>query len=173
MSDTPSAVNVPSPHASLFNLDDSAEQLWTEADFGAILRHQLGTPIQVELGSLTAPAAAKVRLACDSHQLLLKSISDVIAHPNPPAELLELLKDFAKTMLEHPDSAIPRPVAAVLYWLAIATGLVRLHKRLTSLSDENLSEGIEWAMARSWVQPEFKVILKQANQLLESGEDSP
>ena len=173
MSENPNTSNHPSHHASLLDVDDRAEQLWSEQDFSAILRHQLGTPIDVELGSLATPTAAKVRLVCESHHLLLKSISDVIAHPNPPAELLELLKDFAKTMLEHPDSAIPRPVAAVLYWLAIAAGLKCLGKRLTSLSDEKLAEGIRWALGRAWVQPEFKVILMEAIKLLESGEARP
>ena len=113
--------------------------------------------------------AALTALA-DSQGLLLKSIGDLLNHPHPPVKLLVMLKDFAKRLMEHPDSPLPREVASLLYWSAIASGLSRGKVRLTSLDSEKLLAGLRWAASQSWVErPIIELIRSAEASVLERG----
>jgi hypothetical protein len=80
-----------------------------------------------------------------------------------------MLKDFAKRLMEHPDSPLPRDVASLLYWASIAAGLRHRGVRLSSLEDRKLIEGFAWAAAQTWVDPPTAGLIRAAATTLATG----
>jgi hypothetical protein len=159
----------PERMADLLSGTAHAQVTWTPREIEAIYRHQLATPLQVELGALPATEAKTLTGLADAGGLLLKSIGDLLHHPHPPATLLTMLKDFAKRLMEHPQSPLPRDVASLLYWAAIASGLAHGGRRLTSLTNDRLLEGFRWAASQSWVDATTVELIRSAEHTLTAG----
>ena len=87
---------------------EEGARLWRADELAAIFKHQISTPMLVDLGSFDPRTANKLKIVSEGHSLLLKSFSDLFHHPAPPVELLELVKDFAKANLDHPESGLDR-----------------------------------------------------------------
>ncbi len=152
--------------AALMATGEGHANLWRPEELSAMFRHQMSTPMQVDLGGLDVPAAARLRTLSEAQGLLLKSFSDLFRHPAPPVELLRLVKDFAKSNLDHPESGLPGEIASALYYLSIAAALVRLDARISKLSDADLQTGLRWIMGQAWLEEEAKGLLAQAAQKL-------
>ena len=89
--------------ASLLASGEERTKLWRVDELAAIFRHQMSAPILVDLGTFDPLTATRIRMQSEAQGLLLKSFADLFHHPSPPLELLELIKDFAKANLDHPD----------------------------------------------------------------------
>ena len=98
--------------ATLLDLSPDAGRLWRDEELGALLRHQMTAPMQVDLINLERGLALKVRTLAEAQGLTLKSFGDLLAHPNPPVELLKITKDFAKACRLSPRSPVPHEIAA-------------------------------------------------------------
>ena len=153
--------------ATLFDVSpDGDERLWLDEELGAILRHQLSAPMQVDLINLERGLALKVRNLIESLGLTLKSFGDLLAHPNPPVELLKVTKDFAKACRLSKHGSMPREVASVLYFASIAAALVRCRRCITGLSNEVLSDGFRWTLTRPWLDELTRALTEEALHLL-------
>jgi hypothetical protein len=155
--------------ARLMRDDFAAPADWTAGEIEAIYRHQLASPIQVELGALAAGDAHVVASLSSAGGLLLKSIGDFLHHQQPPAPLLVMLKDFAKRLMEHPESPLPREVASLLYWSAIAAGLAHGGRRLTTLQNDKIVEGLRWAASHTWVDAPTVELFRAAEATVVGG----
>jgi len=165
-------------HKSIFDTDrrqlaslldmraDDAERLWKDEELGALLRHQMTAPMQVDLINLERGLALKVRSLAESLGLTLKSFGDLLAHPNPPLELLKITKDFAKACRLSPNSPMPREIASVLYFTSIAAALVRCRRRITGLTNEALAEGFRWVLSRPWLDAPTRDLTEECLQFL-------
>ena len=154
--------------AGLFDPAPDAERLWRDEELGAILKHQLTAPLQVDLINLERGLAIKVRTLAESQGLTLKSFGDLLAHPNPPVELLKITKDFAKACRLSPHSPVPREVASVLYFASIAAALVRCRRRISGLSNDALAEGLHWVLARPWLDVPTRELVEEGLELLKT-----
>ena len=154
--------------ASLFDMTPEAERIWRDDELGAILRHQLSAPLQVDLINLERGLAVKVRNLAESQGLTLKSFGDLLAHPHPPVELLKITKDFAKACRLSPHGPLPREIASVLYFASIAAALVRCRRRITSLTNEALADGLRWVLARPWLDAPIRTLVEESLQLLKT-----
>lgn len=154
--------------ATLLDLAPNAERLWCDEELGAILRHQLTAPMQVDLVNLDRGLAVKVRNLAEAQGLTLKSFGDLLAHPNPPVELLQVTKDFAKACRLSPHSSLPQEIASVLYFASIAAALVRCRRRITGLSNDALAEGLNWVLARPWLDAPTRALIEESLQLLQT-----
>ena len=152
--------------AALLDLSPDAELLWRDDELGAILRHQLSAPLQVDLINLERGLAVKVRTLAEAQGLTLKSFGDLLAHPNPPIELLKITKDFAKACRLSAHGALPKDVASVLYFGSIAAALVRCRSRITGLSNDAIREGLRWVLARSWTDAPTRALAKECLHLI-------
>lgn len=153
----------PKQLATLLDLSaDGDDRLWRDEELGAILRHQMTAPLQVDLINLERGLAVKVRTLAESQGLTLKSFGDLLAHPNPPVELLKVTKDFAKACRMSPRGPLPREIATVLYFATIAAALVRCRRRITGLSDADLADGFRWALARPWLDTPTRSLSEEA-----------
>lgn len=85
----------------------------------------------------------------------------LLADPAAPLEALSQLKGFAKINREHPDSALPREIATVLYYASIAAALTKHDQRISSLGDGDLGEGLAWAAEQSWLDEDTRTMLER------------
>ena len=148
--------------ADLLATGEERAQLWRPEDLAAMFRHQMSTPMLVDLGSLDERTAARLRTLSEAQGLVLKSFADLFHHPSPPLELLKLVKDFAKSNLDHPESGLPGEIASALYYLSIAAALVRLDERISQLSDADLQGGLRWTSGQAWLDEPTKALLAAA-----------
>ena len=162
------------PLASLFDLAPDDEHLWRDEELGAILRHQLTAPLQVDLINLERGLSVKVRNLAEAQGLTLKSFGDLLAHPHPPVELLKITKDFAKACRLSPHSPVPHEIASVLYFASIAAALVRCRRRITGLTNDALEDGFHWILARPWLDVPTRALIEESLKLIRtySGERS-
>jgi len=139
---------------------------WRPEELAAVFQHQMAAPVSVDLASLAPGAPGKLKTLTDASGLLLKSFRDLFRHPQPPLELLQLVKEFAKRNRGHPESLLPSEVATLLYYLALAAALVRWGERITSLRDAELERGLDWAIAQDWIDVGARGLLTEARTRL-------
>jgi hypothetical protein len=144
----------PGSLASMLEVGWEAGPTWGERDLAAVLQHQLAAPVVCDLGPAGADAAAP--------PAGIRTFGDLLHHPAPPVELLVLAKDFAKASLADPHAALPKEVAAVLYFAAIVVARRRCGARISQLSPEELRAGAEWVMAQPWVDPATRRLFESA-----------
>jgi hypothetical protein len=156
--------------AKLLATGGECARLWRPEELAAIFRHQMSAPMLVDLGAFDDHTAARLRTLGDAQGLLLKSFADLFHHPAPLPELLELVKNFARANMDHPESALPGEIAAVLYYTSIAAALVRLDARLSQLSDADLQRGLNWALGQPWLDEKTKGLLAQALAKVSGGQ---
>lgn len=172
--DRESAMHIDSRRlAELLEVDGSRDRVWHDDELAAVYRHQLSAGIRCDLAGLNARLADQVKLLASSTDLILKSYADLFHHPNPPVELLVLVKDFAKRCRLSSESALPPDIAAVLYYQSIACALVRCRRRITKLSDDELREGLTWGLSRSWLDATTADLFRECmGRLAAEGEGS-
>ena len=148
--------------ATLLDLSPDADRLWRDDELGALLRHQMTAPMQVDLINLERGLALKVRNLAEAQGLTLKSFGDLLAHPNPPVELLKITKDFAKACRLSPHSPVPHEIASVLYFACIAAALVRCRRRITGLTNDALTEGFRWVLSQPWLDAPTRALTEES-----------
>lgn len=148
--------------ARVLQLYDEPQRKYSETELRDIFQYQMVQPVTADLSELGPLVAGQVRLLADSQRLLLKSFADLLNHPSPPLELLVLTKDFAKANREAAGSFLPKDVATVLYYAAIAVALVRCYKRITELKSDQLAQGLTWAVRRPWIDAPTREIFDRA-----------
>lgn len=144
---------------------------WTDQDLQAIYRHQMAAPVRFDLAAIPREAAGNLSSLCDAQSLVLRSFRDLLFHPHPPLQMLEMAKDFAKASMQAPDGPLPPKVASVLYFLAISIALVRSGKYISRLDRASLRCGISTVMSRPWIDDETRSALGLAADMLSSKED--
>lgn len=148
-------------------------RLWRPEELAAIFRHQMSAPMLVDLGGFDAATATRLRTLSDAQGLLLKSFAELFHHPAPPLQLLQLVKNFAKANIDHPDSGLPGEIASALYYSSIASALVHLNVRITQLADADLLHGFRWLDEQPWLDEKTKALLAEAKAKLPGGQEAP
>lgn len=148
--------------AELMASGEEHARLWRPDELAAIFRHQISTPMLVDLGSFDPRTATRLKTVSEAQGLLLKSFADLFHHPTPPVELLEIVKDFARANLDHPESGLPAEIASALYYTCIAAALVHLGTRISKLPDGDLQRGLSWTREQTWLDVKTKELLAQA-----------
>jgi hypothetical protein len=147
--------------------------LWLPEDLAAMFRHQMSAPVLMDLGSFDPRTASQLKALTAAQGLLLSSFADLFNHSNPPIQLLQLVKDFAKANLDHPESGLPREIATALYYASIAAALVRLDKRISQLPDAELQRGLRRTREQPWLDERTKALMLEAAAKLSGGKEAP
>ena len=148
--------------ATLMATGEERARLWRSDELAAIFRHQMAAPMLVDLGTFDARTATRLRSLSEAHGLLLRSFADLFHHPTPVIELLELVKDFAKANMNHPESGLPEEIARALYYTSIAAALAGLDARISQLPEAELERGLRWTMEQAWLDERTKELLAKA-----------
>ncbi|MDY0169245.1 MAG: hypothetical protein RBS80_22065 [Thermoguttaceae bacterium] len=142
------------------------EPLWHSKELAAILNHQLAAPVAFDLGFLDAvPQQSRSELRWD-HDPPIASFRDLFDHPDPPMEMLQLTKEFAKACRTRPEAPLPDKIATVLYLLSIVTALVKRDQRISKLDSPALQQRIQWATEQPWVDDHTRELLREGRRAL-------
>lgn len=147
--------------------------LWRPEELAAIFRHQMSAPVLMDLGSFDPRTASQLKALTAAQGLLLSSFADLFNHSNPPIQLLQMVKDFAKANLDHPESGLPREIGTALYYASIAAALVRLGKRISQLPDADLRRGLRLTSDQPWLDERTKALLAEALKGISGGQEAP
>ena len=148
--------------SALMATGDERGPLWRADELAALFRHQMSAPMLMDLGSFDARTADQLKTLSAAQSLLLSSFADLFNHPAPPVQLLQLVKDFAKANMEHPESGLPKEIAAALYYTSIAAALVHLDKRISQLPDADLRRGVRHTQEQAWLDEKTRALLAGA-----------
>ncbi|HUC83601.1 MAG TPA: hypothetical protein VL970_00300 [Candidatus Acidoferrales bacterium] len=160
--------------SALMATSDESGALWRADELAALFRHQMSAPMLMDLGSFDPRTAERLKTLASAQGLLLSSFSDLFNHSTPPLQLLQLVKDFAKANMDHPESGLPSEIATVLYYASIASALLRLDARISQLPDADLVRGLRWAQEQSWLDDKTRALLATAlNKLSPQGGAKP
>lgn len=154
--------------AKMVQLSTHPSRVWQAHELGPMLRHQLSAPVQFDLAGINFRLAGKLAGLCAAQGLLIRSIDDLLHHPEPPLELLDLLKRFARANAASPESPFPQEIASLLYFASIAAALVRWRHRLSTLDDAALIAGFQSQIAQPWVDDRTRALFRKALESLAS-----
>lgn len=152
--------------AALMASGDESGALWRADELAALFRHQMSAPMLMDLGSFDPRTAERLKTLAAAQGLLLSSFADLFNHSAPPLQLLQLVKDFGKANMDHPESGLPAEIATVLYYASIASALLRLDTRISQLPDADLLRGLRWAQEQSWLDEKTRALLAAASNKL-------
>jgi hypothetical protein len=156
----------PQSLTQMMNVDTGDEKLWAPEELGAILEHQLSAPLECDLSRLDSALARRLEELNSAADAPLRSFADLLHHPSPPLELLELTKQFAKTCRKHPHGPLPDEIATVLYFLSIVVAMIRCNCRITKMDDRSLAFSLNWALRQPWLDGPTRGILQQGVRAL-------
>jgi hypothetical protein len=135
--------------ARLLRADEDQVGDWRVNELGAILRHQLRSPLAPEL---PVPAVSEEPI---------ETFGDLLQHPHPPVQLLSSLKDFAKSHCAPRAGSLPSEVMAVLYYASIVAARLHAHQCITQLSDPELRRGIACVVEKPWIEENTRGLLTE------------
>ena len=122
----------------------------SDQELGAILEHQLATPLEIDLGEIPKSQNAP------------RTLGELLAGPSiPPLELLERVKSFAKFCKSTPDGPLPAEVGSVLYFATIVRAQLVHGTRISALSDANLADGFRWSLQQPWITHGLRELLEK------------
>jgi hypothetical protein len=139
-----------------------ASHSFSTDDLQSFLVSSLDHPLIWENPQNGTPAVASVTQEPRPETTLRK----LLAQDKPPLSRIKSAKDYAKACLLNPESSMPPEVATVLYFLCIAVALARHQARISSLSNEALSQGFAWASAVEWVDADTRRWLNEGQHSL-------
>jgi len=114
----------------------------------------------MELATAQAGAEMKENTLRPAADLRIRTFKDLLHHPTPPLALLKFAKDLFKRMAADPSQPkAQREIAHLLYVVVVLVAVARQRAPISKLTDPELRRGIQWAMARDWIDPETKALL--------------
>jgi len=152
--------------AEIMELNIEPRRVWQGHELADILSHQLAVPLELEMGHRTLGV---VEPTSPPDRLHLMTFADVLHNSDPLLQLLRLIKEFAKGHLADSHSLLPKEIASILYFTAIAAALVRNGQRITSRPDQVIAEGIRWTLSLSWIDERTRAVLQEAADKLQAG----
>ena len=132
-------------------MDLGTRDLWQPAEFGEIWRQQLDSALEFDLSTRIREATTTYEKARATTRKAPRTFRGLLGSARPPIALLKLAKDFAKSHAKGQNAALPRDIATMLYFACAAVALVRCGERITRLDDKKFREGVQWAIAQSWL----------------------
>lgn len=143
-------------------------RLWDDSEAGQVLRHQLEAEVATASACEGVGESYAALMQDSGGEHSIKTFRDLLVHPHPPEDLLNLVKQFAKAHLSSGSSPLPREVAQVLYFGAIVSGLLQGYRGVSTLTSGEVRRGAEWAMRLPWIDED---LLRLFNRYLDPGEN--
>ncbi len=145
----------------ILHLDESAEGELSLRELPALLTHQLGAPLMLDLWTceLREADVGRERLFRLTAESGIYKIRDLLTHKSPHIESFRAAKEFFKqgTQLYARDSA-EWQIAYLFYILVLVSSGPRLAE-ISRLSPSALSRAAAWALSQPWLSPEARTLL--------------
>ncbi|NQU21967.1 MAG: hypothetical protein HQ567_11845 [Candidatus Nealsonbacteria bacterium] len=152
----------------MMDLDAAGQHLWEPDELESILAHQLATPLECDLLSLNAGLTARLDELNAACRPPIATFADLLYHAEPPTDLLELTKTFAKSCRTNRNAPLPDEISTVLYFLSIIVALVKCDHRITRMDDAALRYSLDWALRQPWLDGASRALFQQGQERLGS-----
>ena len=162
------AASDPRSLARLMELGAVGPTLWRVEDLGAALRHQWDADLVEELSAVAPETALEAGFLARSCKPEIRTFGDLLGAGAPPAQLLTMAKDYAKSLREDPEAPLPPDVASVIYFLCAGLARFRLRRSISALEDAALREGLKWVATRPWALPQARKLARRALRAAEA-----
>jgi len=145
--------------ATLLRLPESCDDMFTPAELGQVLEHQLRVAITADLrpGDGDWDEAAMAR-----HNPPIRNWADLLFHDHPPVPVLLAAKAFAKPGQQGSQTPLPLEIAHCLYYGAIAAAFLRHGQLITTLATSDLMMGFQMLLNRAWLAPRLRDLFMSA-----------
>jgi hypothetical protein len=153
--------------ASLARLMDFArtdDPLWSPQELSAIWQHQLQTSLAAD-----PDVAANESLAAslDHHARSsppIRTFGELLFHTRPPVELLEFVKQFAKSRRLGTDATVPDEIPTMLYILSIVAAITKCDRRISKMDSTALRHCLAWALEQVWLDEPTRQLLTRGHE---------
>jgi hypothetical protein len=154
----PSYTDEATKWARLLAVAQDCRDGWHVEDLTLLWQHHREATLesQVAEAPLTGQADACKQLGADGQ----RTLSQLLALSSPPRETLLALKDWAKELRASAD--FPPEIATALYYSLIAAMLARYGECRTSLDDDTVRRGLQWAADVPWMDPSTRSLIETA-----------
>jgi hypothetical protein len=125
---------------------------WRPDEMAAILRHQLLSRLESDLGQVVRA----------DHPPSPATFGELLHHARPPVALLKRVKHFAKASKIKATGPLPPQVATVLYFASIVVAQLRCDARISSLDGNAILKGTQWALSQSWLDQPTRALFEEA-----------
>jgi hypothetical protein len=154
--------NTPQAMARILELASANPGLWRREELHAILSSQFADSFPNALSLDDYASSLRGTFLRLAEFAGIENFAALFHHPQPPAELLRLAKEYGKYNRQNPRSELPPEVSTLLYFIWIALGLVRRGQRISTLDNAALRQGFSWALAQPWLDEPYKEVFRQA-----------
>ena len=93
------------------------------------------------------------------------AMEKALLDPDTAVPVIEQIKGHAKRMTKSTPSIVEKEAATVLYFAAIASGLVFHNTRITKSSYAKLERSFETLSAKTWVSKEIAALLDDGRKV--------
>jgi hypothetical protein len=154
------------PHrlARMLDLRAGKDGNWSADEMEAILRHQLDTPLDVDLPQYRSSLVASQSLRSER-----RTFGQLLHERWPPLRLLQGIMRFAEAHLRQPSGGLPQEIARVLYYGSVLAARLRWDTRITRLSDAQLRSALTWAIDQPWLDSQLRKLFCSGRALLGEG----
>lgn len=140
---------------------------WQPEELAVIFRYHMTAPVQLDAADNLLSAIPKPGLQHFVHGYERKSFGDLFTDSRTPLELLIRIKNAAKRSRLDTVGSLPPAIATVLYYTSISAALIRWDQRITNLDDMALRKGLDWAIAKTWIDDSTRQILVQGREVVD------
>jgi hypothetical protein len=148
--------------ALILEVDEAPRRIWPAEELGAILRHQLATSIQLDLEGLGGTLKTRLIALSPAQQPGKLTFGELFQLAHPSLDLLQLVKQFAKSSRVRGETGLPAEIATVIYLASIVVALLRCNTRISEQSDEALAYGVQWVIDQPWVDETMRQLFRSA-----------
>jgi hypothetical protein len=150
--------------ARMLGVSHATPEVLSADELGTILRHQLRTPLTMDLFDPAGPNKAKTGEM---------TFGELLAAEHPPLDLLERVRRFGKACKARPDGPLPAEVGTILYFASIVKARVACGARISSLTDADLLGGVSWALQQAWLLGPLRQLFEAAEGRVQVLDEDP
>lgn len=156
----------PKDLARIMSVSSADERLWRPEEMGALLQHQLVSPLESELRSVHTNLLKEFQRKTQGADKPPRNCRELFLAKQPDPDVLRITKDFAKLCRQSDTNPVPEQIPTVIYFTSIAMAEVKCSARITSLPNSRIRSGLQWTIAQEWISPELRDLLQEALEQL-------
>jgi hypothetical protein len=150
--------------------ESTRQPKWSAEELAGVFQHQMSTSIALDLAAMNPPLARRLSRLRPRKANPFRTFGDLFGDEAVPAELLELVLEFAEENLRDPSSPMPTELARVLYFGCLANAARQGSPRIRELDRQALCRGFEWVLGLAWVDARAKGLFRKALPFVGLGE---
>src|SRR4051812_48731847 len=153
--------------SSAMSIEPDGPDRWRPEELAEMLLHQLAAPIGEDVWRLSEELARRydqeMTRVSDAGGAAM-TFGELFGASGPPVEVLRIVKDYAKQSISISDGPMPEELGAALYYASISCALLRCGQRISSLDQQAMREGLNWALGQSWLNDSLRALFQECGR---------